>query len=102
MCIRDRCYQAFDLCYDYDVYPAFRAYLKGELPLSAYAAQLNMQEYIYPDNYVKLRFLENHDQARAKSLIMDERELRNWTAFCYFQKGATLLYACLLYTSRCV
>lgn len=87
------CYQAFDLCYDYDVYPAFRAYLKGELPLSAYAAQLNMQEYIYPDNYVKLRFLENHDQARAKSLIMDERELRNWTAFCYFQKGATLLYA---------
>lgn len=43
-----------------------RAYLKGELPLSAYAAQLNMQEYTYPDNYVKLRFLENHDQARAE------------------------------------
>ena len=70
------CYQAFDLCYDYDVYPAFRAYLRGELPLSAYAERLNMQEYIYPDNYVKLRFLENHDQARAKALISDERERR--------------------------
>ncbi|OUQ28489.1 alpha-amylase [Lachnoclostridium sp. An131] len=87
------CYQAFDLCYDYDVYPAFRAYLRGELPLSAYAERLNMQEYIYPDNYVKLRFLENHDQARAKALISDERVLRNWTAFSYFQKGAALIYA---------
>ena len=87
------CYQAFDICYDYDVYPAFRAYLKGEIPLSAYAAQLNMQEIVYPDNYVKMRFLENHDQDRAKAVIPEERALRNWTAFLYFERGAALIYA---------
>ena len=86
-------YQAFDICYDYDIFFDFLSYLKGEIPLSQYAEAVNRQEYIYPDNYVKLRFLENHDNNRAKQLIPDERSLRNHTAFLYFQKGMTLLYA---------
>ena len=57
------------------------------------AKAVNMQEYIYPANYVKMRYLENHDQDRAKEIIPKESALRNWTAFLYFQKGATLLYA---------
>lgn len=48
---------------------------------------------IYPENYVKLRFLENHDNPRAARLIPDETMLRMWTAFLYFEKGATLIYA---------
>ena len=40
-----------------------------------------------------MRYLENHDQDRAKEIIPKESALRNWTAFLYFQKGATLLYA---------
>lgn len=86
-------FQAFDLCYDYDVHRFFRGYLKGECALSEYAERVNMQEYIYPANYVKLRFLENHDQDRAKEIIAEEDALLNWTAFCYFQKGTALLYA---------
>ena len=86
-------FQAFDMCYDYDIYKYFRQYLKGEGTLSRYAEAVNMQEYIYPANYVKMRYLENHDQERAKSIIPEEEALRNWTAFIYFQKGATLLYA---------
>lgn len=86
-------FQAFDVCYDYDIFEVFRAYLAGEATLDAYAAKVNMQEYIYPDNYVKLRYLENHDQVRAKSIIANELSLLNWTAFIYFQKGMTLLYA---------
>jgi glycosidase len=85
--------QAFDICYDYDIFKCFRAYLRGECNLSVYAEHVNMQEYIYPDNYVKLRYLENHDQARAKEIINDELSLITWTAFLYFQKGMTLLYA---------
>ncbi len=85
-------FEAFDVCYEYDTYSTFRKYLRGECPLSTYAEHVNMQEYIYPDNYVKLRFLENHDQDRAKGLIENQRELMNWTAFLYFQKGMTLLY----------
>ena len=86
-------FQAFDLCYDYDIYKAFRQYLSGEGTLCDYIKEINRQETIYPANYVKMRYLENHDQERAKKIITGEEALRNWTAFIYFQKGATLLYA---------
>lgn len=86
-------YQAFDICYDYDVQPYYDGYLKGKYSLDNYIEMLNLQEMIYPSNYIKLRFLENHDNPRAKNLIPDESDLLNWTAFLYFQKGTTLIYA---------
>lgn len=85
-------YQAFDISYEYDVYPDFIRYLTGQCTLAQYADKINQQEYIYPDNYVKLRFLENHDRQRATFILPDERMRRNWTAFLYFQKGMTLIY----------
>lgn len=87
------CFQAFDACYDYDIFHDLHKYLRGEVPLSFYADRINRQEVIYPDNYVKLRFLENHDQARAAFVIPEGFALLNWTAFLYFQKGLTMLYA---------
>ena len=86
-------FEVFDIAYDYDIFGTFLAAVKGECSLSDYAAAVNRQETVYQDHYVKLRYLENHDQDRAAHLIPDERQLRNWTAFCYFQKGMTLLYA---------
>ncbi len=86
-------FQAFDLSYDYDTYPYLTGYATGKMALSSYAEAVNRQEYTYPDNYVKLRFLENHDQPRAAFLFPNERALRNATAFLYFQKGMTLVYA---------
>lgn len=85
-------YQVFDICYDYDIYKIFRNYLSGKCPLSAYTERVNLQESIYPANYVKLRYLENHDQDRAASFITTKEALENWTAFVYFQKGMTLIY----------
>lgn len=86
-------YQAFDATYDYDIHRVFLDCLKGKLPLERYADAVTQQEAIYPDNYVKLRFLENHDQPRAKQIIGDELALYNWTAFQFFQKGMSLIYA---------
>lgn len=85
-------YQAFDAGYDYDVYPYFRDYLEGRISLTQYADRLDAQEWLYPDNYVKLRFLENHDRARAAHILPDEKMRRNWTAFLFFQRGLTLVY----------
>ena len=85
-------YQAFDICYDYDIYKNFRDYIEGKCPLSTYAESVNRQEYIFPANYVKLRYLENHDQDRAKSFINSKEAMLNWIVFTYFQKGMTLLY----------
>ncbi len=86
-------FQAFDLAYDYDIFDVFKDYVAGNVPLADYAQAVNAQEVIYPDNYVKLRFLENHDNLRGKFIIPDQTALVNWTAFLYFQKGATLLFA---------
>ena len=85
-------FQAFDVSYEYDVYQKFLGALTGENSLEEYARAVNRQEWIYPDNYVKLRFLENHDRARAHFLVPEEKALENWTAFLYFQKGLVLLY----------
>ena len=86
-------YEAFDIEYEYDVREAFDRYLRGEVPLSAWMELLNFQEAVYPANYNKLRFLENHDQPRIASAIRDEGDLVNFTAMLYFLKGTTLLYA---------
>ena len=86
-------YEAFDILYDYDIYGQLTGYASGARSLHDYSDSINRQEYIYPDNYVKLRFLENHDQPRARFLFPNERVLRNATAFLYFQKGMTLIYA---------
>ena len=86
-------YQAFDCCYDYDIWDVYCDYLTCKAPLSEYASAITRQEGMYPDNYLKLRCLENHDRARAAMVCGDEQMLRNWTAFNYFQKGLTMLYA---------
>ncbi len=85
-------YEAFDITYDYDIYAEYRDYLAGKVSLSVFADAVNAQETKYPENYSKLRFLENHDRPRAKELIPEETALLNWTAFLYFQKGTVLLY----------
>ena len=85
-------FQAFDVSYDYDIYDVFKDYLEGKAPLERYAEAVNRQETIYPGNFVKLRFLENHDRARAAFVIPDAAARLNWTALLYFQKGMALLY----------
>lgn len=85
-------YRAFDICYDYDIKSYFQGYLDGKCTLTNYIERLNEQEMIYPQNYVKLRFLENHDLPRIRSKVEDENELLNWTSFMYFQKGTTMIY----------
>jgi glycosidase len=86
-------FEVFDIAYDYDIFGIFKGAVEGKCALSEYAQAVNGQESLYQDSYVKLRYLENHDQDRAAMIIPDERQLLNWTAFCYFQKGMTLIYA---------
>lgn len=86
-------YEAFDLEYEYDIREVMDRYLKGEAPLSQWTDAMNVQEAVYPDNYNKMRCLENHDQPRIASFVEDENALRNYTAMLYFMKGTTLIYA---------
>ena len=86
-------FRAFDMEYDYDIREVFDRYLKGECRLSNYIDVMNFQECLYPDNHIKMRCLENHDQPRICSFVKDDLALTNFTAFLYFLKGTTLLYA---------
>ncbi|NLL30221.1 MAG: alpha-amylase [Clostridiales bacterium] len=85
-------YEAFDILYDYDVNEEFNNYFNGKGRLKDYINMLSLQESIYPNNYIKLRFLENHDQERAMKKIKDFELLKVWTKFMYFQKGTSLIY----------
>lgn len=86
-------YQAFDICYDYDIHHEWLSFMQGKKTIYNYAQMLNLQECIYPMNYSKLRFLENHDQPRIHELTKDKQLTRNWVAFSFFQKGTAFLYA---------
>ena len=86
-------YSAFDIEYDYDIREVFDRVLRREAPLSQWLDLLEYQEAVYPENYNKLRCLENHDQPRIASVIRSEAELIHYTALLYFLKGTTLLYA---------
>ncbi|MBP5168543.1 MAG: alpha-amylase [Oscillospiraceae bacterium] len=93
-------FSAFDMEYDYDIRDVFDRYIRGKAPLSLWLEALNLQETAYPDNYIKMRCLENHDQPRIASLVEDEKVLQNLTATLYFLKGSTLLYAGQEYRNR--
>ena len=86
-------FEAFDLEYEYDIRLVFDQYLRRETVLSQWTDLLEFQEAVYPENYNKMRFLENHDQPRIASFVKDEKDLVNFTAMLYFLKGSTLIYA---------
>ena len=86
-------YQAFDICYDYDLYEYQAGAMTGRSSLDEYLARITEQEALFPDNYCKLRCLENHDRPRAAALLPDEKSLRSWTAWILFAKGTSLIYA---------
>jgi cyclomaltodextrinase len=86
-------YRAFDLGYDYDIWPLWRATVDETVPVARYLEMLRFQDCIYPGNYVKMRCVENHDQPRIMALAPSREQGLAWTAFQAFNKGALLLYA---------
>jgi hypothetical protein len=86
-------YQAFDLTYDYDIWPVWQAAASGRAPVNSFLEALRIQDCSYPANFVKLRCVENHDQLRIMALAPSPDQARAWTAFSAFNKGAWLVYA---------
>jgi len=85
-------YRAFDLTYDYDICSIWQASVVGKVPVARYLEMLLFQDSIYPANFVKMRCVENHDQARIMRLAPSRSQALAWTAFEAFNKGAFLIY----------
>lgn len=87
-------YNVFDILYDYDVQSTLEGYISGDNTFQLFVKERRNQEVVYPVDYLKLRFLENHDtDNRAAELIKDRYHLINWKAFSMFEKGIPLIYA---------
>jgi hypothetical protein len=86
-------YRAFDVIYDYDIWSVWQATVKGLLPLDRYLEALRWQDGIYPANFIKLRYVENHDQPRIMAMAPSREQGVAWTAFQAFNKGALLLFS---------
>jgi glycosidase len=86
-------YPAFDILYDYDIWPIWEKAVSGELPVSRYLEMLYLQEGAYPENYVKMRCVENHDQPRIMARAPSRAQALAWTALIAFNKGPFFVYA---------
>lgn len=86
-------FEAFDILYDYDVHQELKDYFLKSEDLDKYIDGIKRQDGSYQENYIKLKFIENHDNPRASYMIKNRELLWNWTAFMYFQKGAVMIYA---------
>ncbi|WP_318767365.1 alpha-amylase family glycosyl hydrolase [Lactiplantibacillus carotarum] len=85
-------FQAFDMTYDYDVFSDFKEYWQGQSTVERYVDLLKRQDATFPANYVKMRFLENHDNARMMSLLHSEAEAVNNLTWIFLQRGIPLVY----------
>jgi hypothetical protein len=83
---------AFDITYDYDGREELEAAWGGRSSLGCYLKMLEVQEALYPERAVKLRFLENHDQPRAAGRFGAGSRLRSWTLFSMLLPGTYLAY----------
>jgi len=86
-------YRAFDILYDYDIWPVWRQAVRGQLPVECYIDLLRFQDGIYPQNYLKIRCVENHDQPRIMDFTPSRESALAWTAFAAFNKGPFFFYA---------
>ena len=86
-------YSAFDMTYDYDVFRAWDRTVEGKLDVRYYLDLLYLQDAMYPEDYVKLRFVENHDSERIMAVAPSREQALAWTALQAFNKGAWLVYA---------
>ena len=86
-------HSVFDLTYDYDGFSQLDLVLNRKLDLHHFIHHLDLQEALYPQRALKLRFLENHDQLRIASRISNHNRLLHWTLFYLMLPGTALVYA---------
>ncbi len=83
---------AFDLSYDYDIWPLFDKAVADAAFVHLYVSALWYQKGIYPAHVVKMRCVENHDQFRIMKKAPSRDQALAWTAFEAFNEGAFLIY----------
>ncbi len=84
---------AFDLSYDYDIWPVWGKAVGDSTAVPHYLALLQHQQATLPAHAIKMRCVENHDQPRIMGRAPSPAQALAWTAFQAFNEGAFLIYA---------
>lgn len=84
--------QVFDILYDYDIYDDLINYFKNVSPLQKWVDLLYRQEATYPKNYIKYRYLENHDFDPIVKLVRNASQLRSATCMLFLEKGIQFIH----------
>ncbi len=86
-------HSAFDLSYDYDIWPVWEKAVAEATAVPLYFSLLQFQQGIYPAHTLKMRCVENHDQPRIMARAPSRAQALAWTAFQAFNEGPFLIYA---------
>jgi glycosidase len=86
-------FSAFDITYDYDIWPLLQSVVRGKAPVKRLLEMYRFQHAIYPNSFIKLHYVENHDQTRIQKMAAGKKQALAWTAFQAFNDGAWLIYA---------
>lgn len=85
-------FAAFDLCYDYGIYPDLRDLHAGNLALPEYLAAKQARLQSVPAGHGFAHFLENNDHDRTAAYI-DPDLLPAWLALTMLSPGSAIIYA---------
>ncbi len=86
-------YNYFDILYVYDIHDTQSAFVeKKGGTLAAWLKDVLNQEGRYPNDYVKSRYLDNHDRPRVAQFWKGD-ELKMLWALNFYLKGTAFIYA---------
>lgn len=84
--------RAFDILYSYDTESWLNRSLADE-NLTEYERIINYREAEYPEGFLKMHCLENHDRRRSASLTGNWSVIQNRLAYIFLMRGAAFVYA---------
>ncbi|NQV15215.1 hypothetical protein HQ531_07135 [bacterium] len=82
-----------DMTYSWNIWAGITQLAAGQADPSEIKRSFEMEKYQYPRGALRMRFTENHDKERSRSLIQDSQlNLTAW-AFTALMQGNPLIYA---------
>jgi hypothetical protein len=66
-------HEVFDICYDYDVYGAWRATTANTIPMKAHLEMVRVEIAIYRSDFIKYIFVKTHDQQRISYIYRNNQ-----------------------------
>ncbi len=82
-----------DMTYSWNIWDLVTKTAQGNATVSEIKKSYENEQYQYPGNALRMRFTENHDKQRSRSLIGDKQLNKTAWAFVALMKGNPLIYA---------